>query len=145
MALTHQEREAMLAEPHVAALSVDAGPGRGPLTVPLWYLYTADGDLQILTGADSRKARLIKAAGRFSLMIDRVDPTARYISVEGPVIDISPGTRAHLHAMASRYLPAELVDAYVDFADANHGETVLITLRPEHHLSADLGDGSVAN
>ncbi|MCX6467039.1 MAG: hypothetical protein NTW05_26145 [Pseudonocardiales bacterium] len=34
MALSTDERERFLAEPHVAALSVAAGPGRGPLTVP---------------------------------------------------------------------------------------------------------------
>jgi len=37
MALSRDEREALLAEPIVAALSVAAGAGRGPLTVPIWY------------------------------------------------------------------------------------------------------------
>ncbi|MDT0323912.1 pyridoxamine 5'-phosphate oxidase family protein, partial [Streptomyces sp. DSM 44918] len=40
MALTHDEREQFLAEPHVAALAVDsAEEGRAPLTVPIWYQY----------------------------------------------------------------------------------------------------------
>ncbi|CAM5599549.1 hypothetical protein SALBM311S_07869 [Streptomyces alboniger] len=39
MALTHEERAEFLAEPHVAALAVDAGAGRAPLTVPIWYQY----------------------------------------------------------------------------------------------------------
>jgi hypothetical protein len=30
MALTREEREQFLAEPHIAALAVDAGPGRAP-------------------------------------------------------------------------------------------------------------------
>jgi nitroimidazol reductase NimA-like FMN-containing flavoprotein (pyridoxamine 5'-phosphate oxidase superfamily) len=39
MALSKEEREQFLAEPHVAALSVGAGDKRGPLTVPIWYQY----------------------------------------------------------------------------------------------------------
>lgn len=35
--LTAHDRELFLAGPHVAALSVSAGPGRGPFTVPVWY------------------------------------------------------------------------------------------------------------
>lgn len=34
--LSVRDRELFLAEPHIAALSVSAGPGRGPLTVPIW-------------------------------------------------------------------------------------------------------------
>lgn len=40
MALSKEEREQFLAEPHIAALSVYAGDKRGPLTVPIWYQYT---------------------------------------------------------------------------------------------------------
>lgn len=36
MALSREEREKFLAEPHIAALAVDAGEGRAPLTVPIW-------------------------------------------------------------------------------------------------------------
>jgi hypothetical protein len=35
MALSKEEREQFLAEPHIAALSVSAGDKRGPLTVPI--------------------------------------------------------------------------------------------------------------
>ncbi len=44
MALTREEREQFLAEPHIAALAVDAGAGRAPLTVPIWYQYEPGGD-----------------------------------------------------------------------------------------------------
>ena len=36
VSLSVRDRESFLAEPHVAALSVSAGQGRGPLTVPIW-------------------------------------------------------------------------------------------------------------
>ncbi|MCH5675813.1 pyridoxamine 5'-phosphate oxidase family protein [Streptomyces gilvus] len=140
MALTRVERAQFLAEPHIAALSVDAGEGRAPLTLPIWYQYDdADGTVWILTGLTSRKYELIRAAGRFSLMVDRLEPTIRYVSVEGPVIETAPGTIERLREMSARYLPAEKVDAYVDFAWKNHGEQVFLRMRPERWLSSDLG------
>ncbi|MEU6915317.1 pyridoxamine 5'-phosphate oxidase family protein [Streptomyces olindensis] len=139
MALTREEREQFLAEPHIAALAVDAGPGRAPLTVPIWYQYEPGGDIWIMTGLDSRKYELIKAAGRFSLMVDRVEPTIRYVSVEGPVVDTGPATLEQLREISARYLPAEKVDGYVDFAGKNHGEQLVLRMRPERWVSSDLG------
>ena len=85
MDLSVRDRELFLAEPHIAALSVSAGPDRGPWSVPIWYGYTPGGEAWVLTTAGSRKARLIEAAGRFTLTVDRLEPTVRYVSVEGPV------------------------------------------------------------
>src|SRR5215475_2031018 len=90
--LSVRDRELFLAEPHIAALSVSAGPDRGPLTVPIWYQYTPGGEAWVLTSPDSRKARLIEQAGRFSLMVQRTEPTARYVSVEGPATRTAPRT-----------------------------------------------------
>ncbi|MGW1211052.1 pyridoxamine 5'-phosphate oxidase family protein [Streptomyces sp. NPDC002499] len=139
MALNREEREQFLAEPHVAALAVDAGAGRAPLTVPIWYQYEPDGTVWIMTALNSRKNELIQAAGRFSLMIDRLEPTIRYVSVEGPVIATEPSTTDHLREISARYLPAEKVDGYVEFAEKNHGDQVLVRMRPERWLSSDLG------
>ncbi|MFH9064409.1 pyridoxamine 5'-phosphate oxidase family protein [Streptomyces coeruleorubidus] len=139
MALTREEREQFLAEPHVAALAVDAGPGRAPLTVPIWYQYEPGGDIWIMTGLDSRKNELIGAAGRFSLMVDRLEPTIRYVSVEGPVVDTAPATVDQLRELSARYLPADKVDGYVDFAWKNHGEQRVLRMRPERWVSSDLG------
>ncbi|MFJ9011764.1 pyridoxamine 5'-phosphate oxidase family protein [Streptomyces canus] len=139
MALTREEREQFLAEPHIAALAVDAGEGRAPLALPIWYQYTPGGDIWIMTGRDSRKHELIRAAGRFSLLVERIEPTIRYVSVEGPVVDTRPGTVEDLREMSARYLPAEKVDGYVEFASKNHGEQVIIRLRPERWVTSDLG------
>ncbi|MEU6179346.1 pyridoxamine 5'-phosphate oxidase family protein [Streptomyces coeruleorubidus] len=139
MALTREEREQFLAEPHVAALAVDAGPGRAPLTVPIWYQYEPGGDIWIMTGLDSRKNELISAAGRFSLMVDRLEPTIRYVSVEGPVVDTDPATLDQLRELSARYLPADKVDGYVDFSWKNHGEQLVLRMRPERWVSSDLG------
>ncbi|WP_327355391.1 pyridoxamine 5'-phosphate oxidase family protein [Streptomyces sp. NBC_01304] len=139
MALTVAEREAFLAEPHIAALAVDAGEGRAPLTVPIWYQYAPGGDLQVMTAIDSRKGQLITAAGRFSLMVDRIEPTIRYVSVEGPVVETRKATIEELRELSARYLPAEKVDGYVEFAWKEHGDHTIFVLRPERWLSTDLG------
>ncbi|MEU6114087.1 pyridoxamine 5'-phosphate oxidase family protein [Streptomyces sp. NPDC047117] len=139
MALSREEREQFLAEPHVGALSVAAEEGRAPLTVPIWYHYEPGGELWILTGRDSRKARLIDVAGRFTMMADRVAPTVRYVSVEGPVTAVDPGTREDHLTLASRYLPREKAEAFVDFAERELGPQVLIRMRPQHWVSADMG------
>src|SRR5882757_8899007 len=109
------EREEFLAEPHIGALSVSAGPDRGPLTVPVWYQYAPGGELWVLTGADSRKAKLIKEAGRFTVM-------------------------EQLLEMTSRYLPEERVGPYLEFAKANLPDDVAIYMSPQRWLSADLGE-----
>jgi hypothetical protein len=139
MALTREEREQFLAEPHVAALSVHAGEERGPLTVPIWYQVEDDGKVWIMTGLESRKNQLISAAGRYSLMVDRLEPTIRYVSVEGPVVETVPATIDDLREISARYLPADKVDGYVDFAWKNHGTQVIVRMRPERWVSSDLG------
>ncbi len=139
--LSVRDRELFLAEPHIAALSVSAGQGRGPLTLPIWYQYAPGGEAWVLTEARSWKVRLIEAAGRFTLMVDRVLPTVRYVSVEGPVTRMIPGTDELLQEMTERYLAPEKVPAYLEFARAELGEHVAIYLRPQRWLTADLGPG----
>lgn len=73
-------------------------------------------------------------------MVDRVAPTIRYVSVEGPVVATLPATREQLVELASRYLPADKVEGYVGFAWKEHGEQVVIHLRPRRWLSSDLGE-----
>ncbi|VEG57772.1 pyridoxamine 5'-phosphate oxidase-like protein [Mycolicibacterium aurum] len=139
MALSQDEREQFLAEPHIAALSVSAGDKRGPLSVPIWYQYTPGGDLWFTTGAGSRKHKLIEAAGFVTLMVERVEPTVRYVAVDGPVLRIEPGTDEQLVEMTKRYLAPDKVEGYLEFARREHGESVAVFLKPEHWLSSDLG------
>lgn len=141
-ALSQHDREQFLAEPHIAALSVVAGPERGRLTVPLWYQYTPGGEAWILTEAASKKARLIQKTGRFSLMVNRILPTNRYVSVEGPVSRVIPETPELVREIAERYLPEEKVQAYLDLA-ATFGDQVAIYLRPQRWLSGELGPGDL--
>jgi hypothetical protein len=141
MALSTAEREQFLAEPHIGALAVNEGSGRAPLVVPIWYGYTPGGELWIQTEPDSRKGRAIKAAGRFSLMVERTTPTVRYVCVEGPVSRTEPGSRERTFTMARRYLPQDKAAAYTEFELSTMGEHIGIYMRPEHWISSDLGPG----
>ncbi|MEV0389959.1 pyridoxamine 5'-phosphate oxidase family protein [Nonomuraea sp. NPDC050643] len=137
MPLSVAVREAFLAEAHIASLAVESGEGRAPLTVPVWYDYSPGGEIRFLTDGDSLKARLVAKAGRFTILVQRISPTYRYVSVEGPVVHSAPTTLEDLTRISGRYLPADAVSGYVQGSDLN----VLVTFRmwPEHWLSADLG------
>lgn len=139
MPLSVEEREQFLAEPHIGALAVTAGEGRGPLTLPIWYQYVPGGELWVMTVRDSKKGKLIAEAERFSLMVDRLEPTVRYVSVEGPVVRTEEATVEKLREMAARYLPADKVESYVESAWKAHGDEVVYVLRPERWYSSDLG------
>ena len=139
MVLPVEERERFLAEPHIGALSVVERPDRAPLTVPIWYQYSPGGELWILTAPDARKTRAIEAAGRFGLMVQRSEPTIRYVSVDGPVIRTAEASVERSREMAARYLPPDKVAEYLEYERTQLGEHIAIYLRPEHWLSADLG------
>ena len=139
MALSKEEREQFLAEPHIAALSVYAGDNRGPLTVPIWYQYSPGGQPWLLTGKGSRKHKLIESAGHLSLMVERLEPSVRYVAVDGAVDRIEPGTDDQLVEMTKRYLAPEKADPYLEFARREHGESVAVFLKPQHWISSDLG------
>ena len=72
-AMTQTEKETFLADLHVGIVSVSE-PGRGPLTVPIWYIYEAGKDIWMLTGKDSRKGKLFAAAKRISLCVQTETP-----------------------------------------------------------------------
>jgi nitroimidazol reductase NimA-like FMN-containing flavoprotein (pyridoxamine 5'-phosphate oxidase superfamily) len=54
LAMTRTEREEFLADVHVGVLSVE-DPGRGPLTVPVWYADAPGATVDVITGTDSAK------------------------------------------------------------------------------------------
>ncbi|TMR21210.1 pyridoxamine 5'-phosphate oxidase family protein [Nonomuraea turkmeniaca] len=137
MPLSVAEREAFLAEPQIGSLAVEAGEGRAPLAVPVWYDYSPGGEVRFLTDGDSVKARLIAKAGRFSMLVQRVSPTYRYVSVEGPVLRTDPTTLEDLTRISARYLPPDAVEGYVQGSDLH--ALVTFRMRPERWLSADLG------
>jgi PPOX class probable F420-dependent enzyme len=143
-AMSQAEREQFLGQPHVGVLSVtvprdgEAGGGRAPLAVPVWYSYQPGGLVSVITGRGSRKGAAIRAAGRMSLCAQDEKPPYRYVSVEGPVEmeDLDPGERL---AMARRYLGPEGGDRYVTSNPDPSGEQAMFRMTPEHWLSVDYG------
>jgi nitroimidazol reductase NimA-like FMN-containing flavoprotein (pyridoxamine 5'-phosphate oxidase superfamily) len=141
LTMTTTEREAFLAGVHVGVLSVD-DPGRGPLTVPVWYAYEPGGTVDIITGAQSAKARCLRAAGRFSLCAQTEAPPYSYVSVEGPISagerTVSPDER---RAMAYRYLGPEFGDLYLAATAEDAAQNVVFRMSPARWLSTDFSKG----
>ncbi|MDY0811465.1 pyridoxamine 5'-phosphate oxidase family protein [Kitasatospora purpeofusca] len=139
--MTTAEREGFLAAPHVGVLAVSGNgtePGRGVLAVPIWYAYQPGGLITVITGRDSAKARLIRAVGRFALCAQQEEAPCRYVSVEGPVVEVEgkvdPAERA---AMAHRYMQPEVADAYLAVTMEQLAKDITIRMRPERWNSAD--------
>ncbi|GAA4594748.1 pyridoxamine 5'-phosphate oxidase family protein [Planotetraspora phitsanulokensis] len=139
-AMSGRERETFLAEARVAVVSVVDGDARGPLTVPIWYGYAPGGEIVLITARDSRKARLIRRAGRFSLCVQTTEPPYRYVSVEGPVTVIDESvTRDERRDFARRYLGEEGAGRYVASTEEATDRMIRIRMRPEVWLSEDQG------
>jgi nitroimidazol reductase NimA-like FMN-containing flavoprotein (pyridoxamine 5'-phosphate oxidase superfamily) len=146
LTMTVAEREAFLAGVHIGVLSVD-DPGQGPLTVPVWYAYQPGGTVDVVTSGESVKARLLRAAGRFSLCAQTETAPYRYVSVEGPISAVDGSvSRSERTALAHRYLGAEVGDLYVAATDGDAATSVAFRMMPARWRTTDyakqFGDGA---
>ena len=136
-AMSRAEREAFLAETRVGVFAVD-DPGKGPLTVPVWYSYEPGGVIRFVTSGPSRKATLLRAAGRAGFCVQQETLPYRFVSVEGPATISAPDFDRDIRAMAVRYLGEaqgnHFVDEYMATIDE---EQVLVTITPESWSSYD--------
>lgn len=127
--LSPSEREAFLAAKHVGVVSVDAGDGKPPFAVPIWYSYEPGGAVTILTSPQTLKARLIKAAGAYTLAAQDEDPPYKYVSVSGPVVEtVEVADPAERLAMAQRYLGEEMGRGFM--AETGGNPNSAIRMRP---------------
>ena len=138
LAMTKKEREAFLVDVRIGVLTVADGD-RGPLTCPVWYSYEPGGDIVFVTGKTSKKAALLRAAGRATFLVQSEELPYKYVSVEGPVTgpddaDVDTDVRP----IARRYLGTELGDAYVTSSRAeNPAGDVIVRIRPERWQTVD--------
>lgn len=133
---TETERQQFLADKHIAVLSVAATDGRPPAAVPIWYDYAPGGDIRISTGAQSRKVRLIRAAGVVTLTVQREELPYQYVIVEGTVVDdVTPAPHEAREEIAVRYLGPEGGRAFADNMDGSG--SALLTIRPDRWISID--------
>lgn len=136
LAMSKQEREAFLAETHVAVVSIADG-ARGPLTVPVWYRYEPGGSLAFVTGGSSRKANLIRGAGRLGLCVQTETPPYKYVSIEGPATVGVPNYERDIRQTAFRYLGPQMGEMYLAATAEERVESVLVSVRPERWFSVD--------
>ena len=138
-AMSKKEREAFFGETRIGVLSV-AENGRGPLSVPVWYEY-ASGEVRLVVSSGSKKAGLLRAAGRASLCVQSETPPYQYVSVEGPVTLGEPDFERDERQMAHRYLGESLGERYVaSTADERAAiPNLLVILKPHRWFSADYG------
>lgn len=135
LSMTASERLDFLGdEPRVGVLSVDA-PERAPVSAPVWYTLESDGSLSFSVGTTSRKAQLLRAAGRATLCVQSEDPPYRYVSVEGSAEESGPSTDESRHDRAIRYLGPEFGELY--FASTRDEAEVTFVLRTQRWASID--------
>jgi len=136
--LTEQERHEFLTGSHVAVISVANVDGRPPLATPVWYGYRPGGDLTFFTGVNARKARLIRAAGVVTVLVQQEELPYKYVTVEASVLRAEePPSVEDMLDVARRYLPEE---AAQQFTTAERDRLVLFVVRPDRWLSADFSD-----
>ncbi len=138
--LSVAEREAFLAEARVSVLSI-AAPGRGPLSVPIWYAYAPGGEIGIWMDGASRKARLLATQGRLTLVVQDTTRPYRYVSVEGPVTRMAPiDWEAELRPLVTRYLGPDGADAYLAALGGPTGVVgdIYVRMRPERWRAEQL-------
>lgn len=136
-AMTRAQREAFLADTHVAMLAI-AEDGRGPLLVPVWYWYRPGSDVHIVSGASSRKMPLLRKAGRASLCAQTEAPPYKYVSVEGPAAIVGrPEWERDVREVAIRYLGTTMGEMYLAATAVAHESALLVRLTPERWQTID--------
>jgi nitroimidazol reductase NimA-like FMN-containing flavoprotein (pyridoxamine 5'-phosphate oxidase superfamily) len=139
--LTVEQRQEFLAEVRIGVLTVASEqPDRAPLAVPLWYSYTPDLGVTVVSSRETRKARAIEAAGRFSLAVQDEALPYRYVTVEGPLVEVRRcELERDLVPMAVRYLGEAAGRAYGQaWLEWGGAETdMAYVMRPIHWNTAD--------
>jgi hypothetical protein len=134
------EREALLAEARVAVLSIGRAE-RPPLSVPIWYAYSAGGEVGLWMEADTAKARALAVSRRFTLVVhDEVRPY-RYVSVSGPVIAMAPiDYERELLPLIRRYLNGAEAEHYIAALGGPQGvaDNLFVRMRPNHWRAEQL-------
>jgi nitroimidazol reductase NimA-like FMN-containing flavoprotein (pyridoxamine 5'-phosphate oxidase superfamily) len=137
LSMTRHEREAFLSELRVGIVSIER-TGQPPLTVPIWFDFDPAIGIWLITSAASEKGRALDVAHRFTLCVQDEALPYRYVSVEGPVVDVRPARlEEDSRPMAHRYFGAELGDRYLEGNPP--GDSVVFTMRPERWRTIDYG------
>lgn len=103
--MSSEEIAELLAGPHQAVLSLSRVE-RGPIAVPMSYLFRDDG-FWMITSPDSQHGRLMSANGRATLTIHHDEVHERaveqwYVTAEGPVAFVDDDPEPLLRAIMAK-------------------------------------------
>lgn len=137
--MTRDEREAFLAGIHVGILTVDE-PARGPLSVPVWYLYEPGGEIIVVTRPEARKAKLLRTGTPVAFCAQSEEMPPRYVTIQGAVSSATPADVARdVKPVVRKYLGAEVGDGYVDATRPDGTNEIVVRIRPIRWYSRDFG------
>lgn len=137
--MTVEERETFLADVHVAVVSFNRAD-RGPLVMPIWYVYEPGGELWFTTGAASRKSGDLGPGQRLSLCAQVEAFPSRYVSVEGPIASVRAASDDDLRRLARRYLGRVRGDWYTADTEGR-AEALRVAMTPERWHTVDYSKG----
>ena len=135
LTMTKAEREAFLAEVHVAVLAVNGDAV--PSLTPIWYTYEPGGDVVMHTDRDSPKTALLRAAGEASLCVQTEAAPYKYVVVQGTVTLDDGVDSAHRRTTAHAYLGPELGDMYTEATMDSEATAVTVRLTPQRWRTTD--------
>ena len=105
--MTPEERDAYLSESRIGLLCIEQADAP-PLAIPMWYGYAPEIGVWVVTADDTYKAKHLKAAGRYTLVVHDEPVPHRYVSVEGPIVEIRPSdSERDIRSLARRYVGSE--------------------------------------
>ena len=133
--LTAAERTELVMRPLIGVFS-SLSPAGWIHSVPVHFLYR-DGQIRILGGTDSVKARNVEHAGRSTLCVHVADESdRRYVSVEGPTVVQRPATPDDIGALDRRYGRSESGQ----WSDDDYAASAILVLSPDRWIGwADWG------
>ena len=139
LTMSRAERESFLAGLHVGVISIEQ-EGEAPLTVPIWYDYSPETGVWVLTEENSQKGRALRAAGRFSLCAQTEEPPRyQYVSVTGAIVETRKADKEQdSRPMARRYFGEALGDMYTD-GGSQEGNNLVFVMQPERWRTVDYG------
>ena len=129
--------ELFLADLHVAVISIPL-MDRGPLTVPIWYVYEPGDELGVITFKSSWKAKLLIMGVRISFCVQDENPPYKFVSVEGPIVGIHDADlEQEIRPLVYRYLGQEEGQRYIQdtYPDPNEPGELYVRMKPERYYS----------
>lgn len=129
--LTPDERD-LLARPVNGILTVAPAAGRRPVPRPVWFEYTDDGAIEVISEAGAPKVRRLRADPWASLLVTAPPgEPERWVALDGPATLDTEGGREATVRLARRYWDLDDPQRAADLEGMLAAELVRIVIRPE--------------